>query len=730
MPSVDTRVPSEDNHRNPICQPGVLRDRLMLGRTVGQSGLMSSSHDNRADASLGPAVRAADPSSDPAKLAAYLRIVEQLAPDDRTACMGRVVGGRSYDLIADGHSAASPAEARDLVSDAIARVLEEVLGSSPAKSVRLADLLGGDADDADPEEQRLIAELRLLAHDASAHPETWGKFAVVAEIDAGGFGTVYRARDPDLDQDIALKLYHPHRSRGAEKDELLSEARKLARVRHPNVVRVYGAEEHDGRVGVWMELIEGKTLEAEIKSGDPFDADTATDIGMAVCDALSQVHAAGLAHGDIAARNVMRDGDGRVVLTDFGAARFRTPRASESSRGLAGTPAYLAPERFERPEPTVQSDLYSVGVLLFYLVTGEYPVRGRSAKELRKAHGSSASMITLQSLKPDLPDQFARVVERALARSPEHRWLTTAEMGQALRESKPAAERVITIRRVVRVLTVLGASAFIVWLLGFIASRAFEAVLGIAPAFKAGPMDHFVVGAQSLVAVLAHWVIAGLVLVAIGGAHRGLGWMLGTDRKTMGQRLAERVTAVVDPKVAAASVLGLGVAFWLVINWVAFADVFVAVFTLFKYPRSQTLDLSVLGPESSPTHLAHGMYSAYLSFLLGAAAWLWFPHLQRRVTDARLVRFVRIATLVVAFVAVASVTLPRRLVWERFEIVALERQPAFVIASSDREMLLYSPQAAGRTRRVQRDDAEVVSTGITARLFDHRALARASETTP
>ena len=288
-------------------------------------------------------------------------------------------------------------------------------------------------------------------------------------------------------------------------------------MRHPNVVRVYGAEEHDDRVGVWMELIEGKTLEAEVKDRGTFDADTATDIGMAVCDALSQVHAAGLAHGDITARNVMRDGDGRVVLTDFGAARFRVPRTSESSRGLAGTPAYLAPERFHRPEPTVQSDLYSVGVLLFYLVTGEYPVRGRSAKELRAAHGSSASMVTLQSLNPDLPDQFARVVERALARSPEHRCLTAAEMRQELHESKPTVERRITMRRVVQVLSAVAVSVVVTLMLGFVASRAFEVALQIDPGFRAAPTDYFSVGIESVLPLVVAWATAAVVIAILLG---------------------------------------------------------------------------------------------------------------------------------------------------------------------------------------------------------------------
>ena len=465
--------------------------------------------------------------------------------------MARITVGQSYELIAEDGAGASPTEARDAVSEAISRVLEDVLGGSAERSVRLADLLGNDASDADPEEQRLISELRQLAHDASAHPETWGKFTNIAELGAGSFGTVYRARDPNLDQDFALKLYHRHRSYGAEKDELLSEARKLARVRHPNVVRVYGAEDHDGRVGVWMELIDGDTLETEVRRSGPFDADAATDIGIAVCDALSQVHAAGLAHGDIAARNVMRDSDGHVVLTDFGAARFRTPRVQESKRGLAGTPAYLAPERYDHPEPTVQSDLYSVGVLLFYLVTGEYPVRGRSAEDIREAHISSASMVTLQSLNPDLPDQFARVVERALARSPEHRCLTAAEMCQELFESKPTVERRITMRRVVRVLAPIGAAALTVWALGYVASRAFEVALGIETPFETGPTAWFQVGQEIVLPLVVYSVLAGVLV----GVSLLAAWWVASRLGTPVDAMLKRWREPENPKQAATAVL-------------------------------------------------------------------------------------------------------------------------------------------------------------------------------
>ena len=488
-------------------------------------------------------------------------------------------------------------------------------------------------------------------------------------------------------------------------------------MRHPNVVRVYGAEEHGGRVGVWMELIEGKTLEAEVKDRGTFDADTATDIGVAVCDALSQVHAAGLAHGDITARNVMREGDGRVVLTDFGAARFRVPRTSESSRGLAGTPAYLAPERFDRPEPTVQSDLYSVGVLLFYLVTREYPVRGRSAKELRAAHGSSASMVTLQSLNPDLPDQFARVVERALARSPEHRCLTAAEMRQELFESKPKVEPRITLRQVMRIAAVAAAAAGVVWTLGLVVARTFEVALDVPADLHAAPLRYFTLGLNSLILILSYWLASGVAV----GALVGLRALLGSRLESLMNRL-DVVQDALDPKIVATAVFFVGATGLAAIFW-SYADLFVALDALRAAPDISP-HVELLSPASHAHHRSHAMWSGYLSFLLGFAAWRVFPGLERRVADAKTVRLLKWATATLAFVSVVAAAAPWRVIWGQFEVYEYESEQVYVIGSTDAQFLLYDPLAAPRVRgRVSQSDPRLTNTGITRGLFANRDVA-------
>jgi serine/threonine protein kinase/Flp pilus assembly protein TadD len=296
---------------------------------------------------------------------------------------------------------------------------------------------------ADAKTRRLLQHLRLLADVADVHrsscedPEAsthvrsepppdrsgarWGHLLLVERIGEGAYGEVYRARDPWLDRHVALKLLKPGVADRVPASRILGEARTLARVRHPNVVCVHGADMHDGRLGLWMELVQGRTLSQLLKSQGTFSAREATVIGAEVCRALSAVHAAGIVHRDIKAQNVMREAGGRLVLMDFGA---------------GGTPLYLAPELLAREEPTVASDLYAVGVLLYYLVTGHFHVSGTSLQELEAAH-ARRDYRRLADQRADLPDDFVDVVERALNPDPRRRYQTAGELLEALAGRRP-----------------------------------------------------------------------------------------------------------------------------------------------------------------------------------------------------------------------------------------------------------------------------------------------------
>jgi TolB-like protein len=306
-----------------------------------------------------------------------------------------------------------------------------------------------EASASDERQRRLIGHLRLVAGVADVHRTTpddgeedpatspqwmepeqaiprWGHLLLLEKIGEGTFGEVYRARDPWLDREVALKLLKPVTSGKAPSSRVLKEARTLARVRHPHVVTVHGADIHEGRVGLWMEFVRGRTLSAMLAAQGPMSAGEAAIVGQELCRALGAVHAAGLVHGDVKAQNVIRESGGRFVLMDFGAGQFVDDQRSTSARAT-GTPLYLAPEVLQGGCVTIQSDIYALGVLLYLLATGTYPVKASSTEDLAAAH-MRGERRNLRDARPDLPDAFVAAVQRAVEPDPQRRYATVGEM--------------------------------------------------------------------------------------------------------------------------------------------------------------------------------------------------------------------------------------------------------------------------------------------------------------
>jgi tetratricopeptide (TPR) repeat protein len=274
----------------------------------------------------------------------------------------------------------------------------------------------------------------------------WGSFELRELVGRGSFGEVYRAWDPDLQREVGLKLLVPRPSQTeAPFEEVLREARALAAVRHPNILPVYGVDRHEGRVGFWTDFVHGKTLAALVREQGPFGYREAALIGQDVCRALSAVHRAGLLHRDIKAENVMREEGGRILLMDFGLSAL-----GGSQRDFAGTPRYMAPELLRGESATAASDLYAVGVLLFFLVTGQYPGdRGNDARAAEQGgeDAPTATHVTttvtyaepvrrsVLDRRPDLPDAFVRTVEGAMHPDPKRRFASAGALSSALAET-------------------------------------------------------------------------------------------------------------------------------------------------------------------------------------------------------------------------------------------------------------------------------------------------------
>lgn len=266
------------------------------------------------------------------------------------------------------------------------RIADAILDGIPIdwRSVDTEDL----PDKALVEQLKTLAALGMRSTSGSMTPEPWrwGHLQVFDRIGHGAFGDVYRAWDPRLDREVALKLLRSDVLDDAGPScAVIEEGRLLARVRHPNVVTIYGAEPIDGRVGLWMEFVKGRTLEEALRSGHTFTAAEVIRLGVDLCAAVAAVHAAGMVHRDIKAQNIMLDDGGRLVLMDFGAGH----EADDSTgKATAGTPLYLAPEVLSGGAATRRTDVYSVGVVLFRLLTGSYPVFGAHLADLRRAHAT------------------------------------------------------------------------------------------------------------------------------------------------------------------------------------------------------------------------------------------------------------------------------------------------------------------------------------------------------
>jgi serine/threonine-protein kinase len=320
------------------------------------------------------------------------------------------------------------------VAEAVADQTPVDWEETPLTDPRLAGLRG-------------IAAVAAAFRDAAQHAEregqpeiresmlfTWGHLQVRERIGGGSFGDVYRAWDPVLERDVALKLWRSNDGpAGSGGKRFLHEARLLARVRHSNVLTVHGVEHHDGRAGLWTDLIDGESLEERLAGGGPLGAEEAALVGVDLCRALSAVHEAGLIHGDIKAANVLRERGGRIVLADFGAG---TAAASNMRSGACGTPLAMAPEVLRGGAPTPSSDLYSLGVLLYRLVSGRHPFEPETLGQLLEEH-HKGSRVPLADRRPDLPLAFTEAVERALEPAPVDRFRSAGEMERALARALP-----------------------------------------------------------------------------------------------------------------------------------------------------------------------------------------------------------------------------------------------------------------------------------------------------
>jgi serine/threonine-protein kinase len=271
-----------------------------------------------------------------------------------------------------------------------------------------------------------------------------GHFRLLKELGRGGMGTVLLAEHALIQKRVAIKVLHAHLAQDPELvARFLSEARTLTLVQHENVVTLYDLDTRDGRPYLVMEYLEGQSL-ASFARG-PLEPALAVDLLMQVCDALGAAHAHGIVHRDLKPANVFLvpgpQGRQRVKLLDFGIAKLLSRPAGQLTTEagmLLGTPEFMAPEQCGDGAVDARTDIYAAGVLGYFLVTGQVPFAGRTAAEVLIGHLQRTPVPPHQA-RPGVPVALSRVLLRALAKRPEERYASAAELREALAASLTAA---------------------------------------------------------------------------------------------------------------------------------------------------------------------------------------------------------------------------------------------------------------------------------------------------
>jgi serine/threonine-protein kinase len=272
-----------------------------------------------------------------------------------------------------------------------------------------------------------------------------GRFQLVRPLGHGGMATVYLGRDSELDRPVAVKLLAEHLAGDAAfRQRFLREARLAARLSHPNVVSVYDAgEEADGQPYIVMEHVDGKTLARLLHERGRLPADEVVELALQACRGLEHAHAAGLVHRDVKPQNLLLRTDGTLKIADFGIARAAESTGLTQAGTILGTAAYLSPEQALGEEVTSAADVYSLGAVLYELLTGRPPHEFDSLAELA-AKQAAGAITPVSELAPGVPPRVEDAVMRSLARNPDYRPSSAAELA---RELAPSANEAPTAPR-------------------------------------------------------------------------------------------------------------------------------------------------------------------------------------------------------------------------------------------------------------------------------------------
>src|SRR5687767_9922613 len=288
--------------------------------------------------------------------------------------------------------------------------------------------------------------MHLNHNKAGAVKKRLGRYKIIGELGRGAMGAVYRALDPLIEREVALKTLLPNLPAdvmGDVRERFLREARSAGRLNHPNIVTIFDVGEEDGTAYIAMELLEGRSLQSILRERVRLAFDLVADVATQLADALDLAQRYSIVHRDVKPANVMIDAMERAKLTDFGVAYVPSSTMTQTGTSL-GSPRYMSPEQVLGLPVDPRSDIFSLGVVLYEMLAQRTPFEHAGDTTVFPLMNRIAATphLPLRRIDPQIPPGLERIVERALAKKPEERYQRAGEMAAELRRLGMAPARV------------------------------------------------------------------------------------------------------------------------------------------------------------------------------------------------------------------------------------------------------------------------------------------------
>lgn len=272
-------------------------------------------------------------------------------------------------------------------------------------------------------------------HGTMSNQETLlnNRYRLIAQQGSGGMAVIYKAIDQALGRTVAVKILRPSLiTDPAFLERFRNEARSVAKLTHPNIVTVHDVGQDGHTHYIVMEFVEGQDLKKLIRAQAPFNVDRALHIATQICGGIGYAHRSGLVHADIKPQNILIADEDTVKVTDFGIAQALSDAAGERQKVVWGSPHYFSPEQAQGERPTPASDVYSIGIVLFEMLTGRLPYIGADQQELAMAH-IREEIPRVTEFNPTVPPQLEQIIIKVMSKEPASRYRSAEQLGRILK---------------------------------------------------------------------------------------------------------------------------------------------------------------------------------------------------------------------------------------------------------------------------------------------------------